>query len=105
MSKVEGYKVICVPWYESEQGWGQRGDGVSLHLDSETAEEYKTNHMEWQSSLHPEGEVPYEYNFAERGKEILVNKTLYNKIKKSKNGTLRLDNFEYRKVRKEFVMG
>jgi len=91
--------VVCVRWTESERGWGQRPDGVSLHLTTEQAHEYI---VKYEKSL-PDA-VPHEYSFASHNRiPINVSEGLYEKVKAaSKNKGLRFWQGETPKeVRKE----
>lgn len=55
--KIEGYQAYAINWTESEQGFGPRNDGYSLHLTKEDAKLFKEK---WGV----EG-TEYEYSYAE----------------------------------------
>lgn len=75
--------VVCYEWIESERGWGQRPDGISLHQDSSKAAEYIKEY--WASM--PKGETPDEYSRPEQRSTVLdVSEDVYDKVTKSKNG-------------------
>lgn len=52
------HKVLCQRWEESEQGWGTRPDGFSLHKDQKSLLDYIEKH--WSS--YSTDKVPYEYS-------------------------------------------
>lgn len=63
-------KVLVQAWTESERGWGQRPDGLSLHRDEADLAEYVERHDKWQADINREAgmttmAVPDCYTFAE----------------------------------------
>jgi hypothetical protein len=55
--KTHIYPVLCQEWEESEQGWGVRPDGCTLHLN----EEGRVQFIDAYWARQPK-EVPYEYS-------------------------------------------
>ena len=90
------HPVILVEWTESERGWGQRSDGVSLHLSTEAAQAYVDNYWAEEKKRNPSGDVPYEYVRPERARIMVsVDDDLFELIRENECG-LRLWNRRYR---------
>lgn len=79
-------QVYCQLWEESEQGWGVRPDGYSLHLTADAAKAYIDTY--WKEQKKREPEVPHEYS-RPSGTPFLteVDGNTYEAVKASKNGT------------------
>lgn len=92
--------LVLVYWIESERGWGQRPDGLSLHLTEEDKKKYEKEY--W--SKMPDGPAPDEYSRPEGSKTINVTDELYNKVEE-KGGSWRIWQHkvaeELKKVEKE----
>ena len=74
--------AIYVSWEESERDWGVRPDGFSLHL---TEKDFWDFEKEYWSKM--PREIPYEYSrVAGSPTKVKVSRSLYDKIKKTKNG-------------------
>lgn len=83
--------AVMVSWTESEQGWGYRPDGVSLHISSQSAKDYIVEYWKGMPK-----EVPYEYTRNDdQGKSVGVTPELYHRIRESKGSILRLGPGEY----------
>ena len=88
------HEVICQDWTESEQGWGQRPDGVSLHLNENNR---ATFFKDYQKRLPKE--IPHEYSFPEENIYVIkVDDNTFERIKETKNG-LRLFQSEFRTLK------
>jgi hypothetical protein len=95
-------EVVYVSWEESERGWGVRPDGCSLH---KTQDEFETFLEKYWAGM-PD-EVPDEYS-RPTGEPVkaYVTKTLYEEIKKSRNGIRLWSSEETRAVKaKQLVYG
>ena len=44
VSTVPNYVLFCLAWEESEQGWGTRPDGFSLHVTVDVGRAYVKAH-------------------------------------------------------------
>lgn len=76
------YTVVVQEWIESERGWGQRPDGVSLHVSRQELESFIANHWEGQPD-----ETPEIYSRPEGDAfDAQVPKKLAMAVAKSKNG-------------------
>lgn len=76
--------VVCQKWLESEQGWGQRDDGYSLHLTEADRVAYCKEYWETMPK-----EVPAEYSREDGGPRLLdipTDEKTYKDLFKSKNG-------------------
>lgn len=74
--------VVCYEWIESERGWGQRPDGITLHLDNARA----TAFLEKYYADQPK-EVPDEYSRHDGQPFVIdVDEATYSKVIASKNG-------------------
>ena len=74
--------AILETWTESESGWGQRPDGVSLHLNEGDYKDYVKNF--WEGKFGP---APHEYSREDGNTRVVyVSDDIYNKIKETKNG-------------------
>lgn len=60
-------------WIESEAGWGQRSDGVSLHRSISDAQKY--------SKQHSTGSREYYFRSDGQPRKVMVSESLYRKIK------------------------
>lgn len=56
------HAVICMDWEESEEGWGIRPDGWSVHKTEDDCKRYVKEYWDGMPSRGPNGEVPYEYS-------------------------------------------
>lgn len=83
-------RLYCQQWEESEQGWGVRPDGYSLHLTVEAVSAYVEEY--WKRQLKREPNVPLEYS-RPSGKpySVEVNDQTYNEVKGSGNGVRSFD--------------
>ncbi len=83
--KTHVKQVYRLNWEESEQGWGERPDGYSLHLTIEDAKEFVKEY--WGTM--PD-EVPEEYS-RPLGRPFIINvdNTTYGEVKASRNGIRR----------------
>jgi hypothetical protein len=63
--------VVCQDWLESEAGWGQRPDGVSLHLTESDRVAYCKAYWSDQPGRDANGNPPHEYS-REDGSPFLV---------------------------------
>lgn len=86
--------VICQEWIESERGWGIRPDGASFHLSEADLQAYIKEYWD----MMPES-APEEYSKPSSKNVIVVNDTLYQRIKKSTNG-IRMWESDYRQLDK-----
>jgi hypothetical protein len=88
-------KVYCQLWEESEQGWGVRPDGYSLHLTEADAQAFIDAY--WKEQHKREPEVPHEYSRpcgdGHRATPYLaeVSRSVYKAVKESANGTRSYD--------------
>jgi len=76
------HKVYIIDWYESERGWGQRPDGVSLHLSQEDINIYIENYWLEECSDQDDDYIPDEYSAPStyNGTIIEVSEEIYRKI-------------------------
>ena len=76
------FNVVCQKWEESEQGWGTRPDGYSLHLTEEHRVEYIAEYWAGMPK-----KIPDEYSRPD-GQPYLceVSAAIYEEVKASKNG-------------------
>ena len=79
-----------MPWEESERGWGVRPDGYSLHLTEEAYREYLDKHWAFYHSQYGNS-VPHEYDrpSLKDPYPCVVDEETYQKLKKSKAGSIR----------------
>ena len=79
---MKKYPVVKQSWLETERGGGQRPDGCSYHLNVADRDAYVKEYWNRQPDSTPD-----EYS-RPAGEPILVDvdKKLYKKIEKSKNG-------------------
>ena len=90
-------QVILREWMDVETGWGERSDGVSLHM---TIEDYNNYVRKYWDSLPKE--VPYEYSkpcLFGGPTEICVSQELYLQVKKSENG-IRISQDKVKEIQK-----
>jgi len=74
--------AVIKTWTEYERGWGQRPDGVSIHLTKEDNESYEKNYYNGMPD-----DAPDEYSQSSGGlKVIKVTDELYKEIENSENG-------------------
>jgi hypothetical protein len=86
--------VVKVEWIESERGWGQRPDGISLHISQKEAEKYIVKYWKDQTNDF----VPDEYSYPEEPKSFdLNNKKIIKELKENKS--IRIWNNELRKIK------
>jgi hypothetical protein len=89
-------EAIYVSWEESEQGWGTRPDGCSLHISEKQYQSYLKSYWAGMPS-----KVPHEYSRpAGEPVKVQVSKNLYQQIQKSKRGLI-LDQSEEQKYAKK----
>lgn len=75
-------RLLCQKWLESEQGWGTRPDGYSLHMNDLDRETYVDEYWETMPK-----EVPQEYSRPDgTAYWCPVSEETYEKVKASKNG-------------------
>lgn len=95
--------AILVRWTESERGWGQRPDGVSLHRSKEAAEQFIKEYWDRMPPRGPNGQVPDEYSFPNNARiVVMVNDELWADIvqDKQRHG-LRMGNHKLAELRKD----
>lgn len=89
--------VVYMGWEESERNWGTRPDGCSLHL---TESDFKVFEKEyWDRMPHT---TPDEYSrpiFLAEPRIVVVSKSLYEKIKSTREGLRLFQNEEIEAVR------
>jgi len=92
------YVAYLITWTESEEGWGVRPDGASLHLTQDDANEYLNEY--W---AHMPVEVPTEYsrNDGVVGKLVAIGLNLYRRLNLSKKHGIRLWQVDLRNARAE----
>lgn len=97
------HPAILVHWTESERGWGQRPDGVSLHRSKEAAAAYIEEYWDRMPPRGPKGEVPDEYTFPHDARiPVMVNGEVWIDITEGHNPHgLRLGNRKLTELRKE----
>lgn len=75
------YIVYCLPWFESEAGWGQRPDGYSLHISREEANQYIKDTLKRQKEYFDKvlgpGIVPGSYDRPGTVYAVAVDKKLF----------------------------
>lgn len=86
-SKGKEYVAYLVSWTESERGWGQRPDGVSLHLTQEDAKDYISKHWEEEKKSNAGGGTPdiYVRNDFSEGKLVVINAKCHKDLVKAKS--------------------
>jgi hypothetical protein len=82
--------VYCMPWEESERGWGIRPDGYSLHLTEEDYREHLDRHWAFYHQQYGNS-VPHEYDRPglKDPYPCVVDEETYQKIKDSKDNSIR----------------
>lgn len=86
--------AIIETWTESEAGFGQRPDGVSIHLTKEDCENYVKKYWETMSD-----NVPDEYSRPDGNLNVIkVTDELYEDIKKSDYG-IRIWNHNFKDIK------
>ena len=68
--------IVKIDWTESEQGWGQRPDGTSLHANMEEANRYIEEFWKEEKERNPSGRVPECYSRPETPELIFVDDIL-----------------------------
>ena len=95
-------EVIYVSWEESEEGWGTRPKGCSLHLTMEDFEKFEREQWEFIWELARKygkdpNQVPSSYlRPAGKPVKVYVGKELYSKLEKSSGGGIKLFESEER---------
>lgn len=56
------FPVVVQEWIESESGWGQRPDGISVHLDTESCKKYIEQYWANEKKRNPSGKTPECYS-------------------------------------------
>lgn len=94
--KDKVYVAYLITWTESEQGWGVRPDGASLHLTQDDAKQYLKEY--WDNMP---GKVPAEYsrNDSGTGKLVTVGLDLHKQLNLSKKHGIRLWQVDLRDAR------
>ena len=83
-------ELILQAWEESEQGWGTRPDGYSLHTDTTQLKKYLEKD---QKQKEKSKTVPHEYSrTCGNPRVVMVNDDLYNKV--AAKGSLRFFNLK-----------
>ena len=78
-----------ISWTESERGWGQRPDGISLHETKGQGADYVDAYWEREKARNAKagGGVPDEYERPDsKGDRVLVSTALMERIKKGTHG-------------------
>lgn len=58
---IKYFSVVYQKWIESESGWGQRSDGVSLHLTTDDHKIFVKKHWDDEKKRNPSGITPSIY--------------------------------------------
>lgn len=75
-------KVILQFWEESERGWGNRPDGCSLHLDSQSRDTYVNDIYKNRT----ENDIPDEYDrVIGEPIETFISDVMYSRVKLKTN--------------------
>ncbi len=83
--------AVCQKWEESEQGWGTRPDGFSLHLSLDGLAKFLEKYRDRMPKA-----VPYEYSRpCGTPYEVEVSDKVIAEIEASKNGTQFYDDYDY----------
>ena len=84
MTDLSNYTpAIVVYWTESEAGWGQRPDGLTIYPNREDADKGIEKHWEFEKSLNPGGGVPSCYVRPSSPTLCAVPNEIYKDIKKT----------------------
>jgi hypothetical protein len=75
------FPVVVQMWIESEAGWGQRPDGITVHLDTESCKKYVEKYWENEKKRNPSGKTPECYS-REDGRPIVksVGEKIYQRL-------------------------
>jgi len=94
--------VVLETWTESEQGWGTRPDGVTIHLNEDDYKKFVENYWE-REKARTGGKTPYEYTRNDQSpRTVFVSDSVYKKLKKKKNNFgLRFWQSEFNQLRNE----
>ena len=99
--------VVKVEWTEFERGWGQRSDGVSIHLNLRDANTYIDNYWKKEKARRPGGAVPDEYEAPGNPKLCEVTEEFYKKLKLKKhkeNFGIRIQKWDWNNLENKIVM-
>lgn len=84
------WEAHMIMWTESERGWGQRPDGVSLHENKKDAAQFVKEYWERERARNKSAGitgVPDEYSRPDdEGARVLVSTELLERIRESGNG-------------------
>lgn len=79
---MTSFTVIKQEWWESEDGWGQRPDGYSIHLNKKDRDEYIKDYWDRMPD-----KVPHEYSRPSGDPtNFEVDEATFNTLKNRKNG-------------------
>lgn len=59
---IKYFSVVYQRWIESEAGWGQRPDGVSLHLTTDDHKMFIKKYWDDEKKRNPSGNTPSIYS-------------------------------------------
>lgn len=94
------HPAILVSWTESERGWGQRPDGVSLHPTKDLAEEYIKEYWARQPPRDKNGNPPDCYVRPESARTmVMVDNQLYDEITHSPKKVKRMGDRQLKEFR------
>ena len=80
-------ELVKVLWEESEQGWGVRPDGYSLHRNSEDAKAFVNEYWDRMPNNVPEEySRPVAFGMSIAHTIVSVEQVIYNTVIESKNG-------------------
>lgn len=73
--------VVMMTWTESESGWGQRPDGISIHLTVEDCKTFQAAYWEEERKRNPSGVTPAEYTRPDDNPTVIdVDQALYARL-------------------------
>lgn len=82
------YAAYQITWMESESGWGQRVDGISLYPSLQKAEEAISDHWIEEKRRNPSGIVPEIYVRPERPVLVEITKEVHDRLQRDPTGEL-----------------
>jgi hypothetical protein len=92
--------AILVHWTESESGWGQRPDGISLHANKEDADQYVKEYWDRMPPRDENGRPPDVYVRPESARTlIMVDNKLYDEIAHSPKKGKRMGDRQFKEFR------
>jgi hypothetical protein len=84
MTKLSDYvPAVVVYWTESEAGWGQSSDGMSIYLTEDLAKKAIDKHWDEEEDRNPSGITPSCYVFPSEPSICLITKEKYNELPKT----------------------